>query len=107
MKHPWYASGDLFLPKEIRDFLKIYIIGNDRSLFYISFWSLMHTFSGVLFSFVSNSLQGYLVVHTIWELWQIYIKMTPIDTLRGVIDIFTDTFMGVLGFILFVKRIDV
>jgi len=100
MKHPWYASGDLFLPKQVRNFLETYIVGNDKSLFYISFWSLMHCLSGILFSFVSNSLQDYIVIHTIWEIWQIYIKMTPIDTLRGAIDIFTDTFMGILGFIL-------
>jgi hypothetical protein len=56
--------------------------------------------SGILFAFVSNSLQGYMVVHTIWELWQIHIGMTPIHTLRGAIDIFTDTAMGVIGFVL-------
>jgi hypothetical protein len=100
MKHPWYASGDLFLSKPVRDVLETYLIGDDKSLFYISLWSFMHMLSGVLFSFVSNSLQGYLVIHTIWELWQIYIKMTPIHTVRGAIDIFTDTFMGVLGFTL-------
>jgi hypothetical protein len=100
MKHPWYASGDLFLPKPVRDLLETYIIGNDESLFYISLWSFMHMLSGVIFSFVSNSLQGYIVVHTVWEIWQIYIGMTPAHTLRGVIDIFTDTFMGVAGFLL-------
>lgn len=98
MKHPWYASGDLFLPKQLRNFLETYIIGNNTSLFYISLWSFMHMLSGILFSLVSNSLQGYIVTHTIWELWQIYIGMTPIHTLRGVIDIFTDTTMGIIGF---------
>lgn len=100
MKHPWYASGDLFLPKSVRNLLEIYIIGNDTSLFYISLWSFMHMISGIIFSFISNSLQGYIVTHTLWELWQIYIKMTPIHKLRGAIDIFTDTGMGVIGFII-------
>jgi hypothetical protein len=100
MKHPWYASGDLFLPKIVRNILETYIIGNDTSLFYISLWSFMHMLSGIFFSLFSNSLQGYIVTHTTWELWQIYIKMTPIHKLRGAIDIFTDTFMGILGFIL-------
>lgn len=100
MNTPWYASGDLFLPKSVRTFLETYVIGDDKSLVYISLWSFMHSFSGVLFSFVSDSLQGYIVVHTVWELWQIYIGMTPIHTARGVIDIFTDTFMGILGFLL-------
>lgn len=99
MKHPWYASGDLFLPKPVRNFLETYLIGNDTSLFYISLWSFMHSLSGVLFSLVSNSLGDYIVVHTIWEIWQIHIRMTPIHTLRGAIDIFTDTIMGILGFL--------
>lgn len=101
MKHPWYTSGDLFLPVKIRIILETYIIGNDTSLFYITIWSFIHLFSGVLFSLISNSLQGYIVVHTIWEIWQIYIKMTPIDTLRGVIDVVTDTCMGIIGFVAF------
>lgn len=104
MKHPWYASGDLFLPKEVRNLLETYIIGNDTSLFYITVWSFMHLLSGVLFALVSDSLQGYMVTHTIWEIWQIYIKMTPIHKLRGAIDIFTDTGMGIIGF-LFNKHI--
>jgi len=98
MKSPWYASGDLFLPKEVRNILETYIIGNDTSLVYITLWSFMHSLSGVLFRFVNNSLQDYIVVHTIWELWQIYIGMTPIHTARGVIDIFVDTLMGIIGF---------
>jgi hypothetical protein len=101
MKHPWYASGDLFFPKPIREVLETYLIGNDTSLFYINLWSFMHLLSGVLFSLVSNSsLQDYVVIHTTWELWQIYIKMTPIHTVRGAIDIFTDTIMGIIGFII-------
>jgi hypothetical protein len=99
MKHPWYASGDLFLPKPIRDTLKTYIIGDDTSLFYISLWSFMHALSGFLFAFVSDSLQGYIVIHSIWEIWQLYIGMTPAHTLRGFIDVITDTVMGILGFI--------
>jgi hypothetical protein len=99
MKHPWYASGDLFLPAELRRVLEIYIIGNDSSTFYITIWSFMHLLSGVFFSFISGSLTDYITVHTIWELWQIYIKMTPIHTVRGVIDIFTDTIMGIIGFL--------
>jgi hypothetical protein len=101
MKHPWYASGDLFLPSKVRKVLETYILGNDTSLFYITLWSFVHFISGIVFSFMSDSLQGYLVVHTIWELWQIYIRMTPIARIRGVIDVITDTCMGVLGFVVF------
>jgi hypothetical protein len=100
MKHPWYASGDLFLPKPVRTILETYIIGNDTSVFYITLWSFMHMLSGVLFSFVNNSLVNYVIVHTIWEIWQIYIGMTKINTLRGISDVFVDTIMGMIGFIL-------
>ena len=98
-----YASGDLFLPKSIRNILETYIIGNDKSLFYITLWSFMHLLSGLLFSFVNNSLVNYIIVHTLWELWQIYIGMTRINTLRGMIDVFVDTIMGILGFLLGTK----
>lgn len=104
-KHPWYASGDLFLPKEVRRILETYIIGHETSLVYITLWSFMHMLSGVLFIFVSNSLVDYVIVHTIWEIWQIYIGMTPIHTIRGIIDVFVDTIMGMIGFILAKKYI--
>ncbi len=99
-RHPWYASGDLFLPKNIRKILETYIIGNDTSLFYITLWSFMHMLSGVMYSFVSSSLVNYVIVHTLWEIWQIYIGMTRINTIRAIIDVFVDTIMGVIGFII-------
>lgn len=97
MKHALYASGDLFLPKEVRGILETYLIGNDKSIFYLSLWSFMHMLSGVLYSFVDRSYWNYFLLHTIWELWQLYIGMTPIHTLRGSVDIVTDTVMGLLG----------
>lgn len=97
MKHPLYASGDLFLPREVRQFLETYLIGNAHSVFYLSMWSFMHMLSGIVYSFVDRSYWNYFLLHTIWELWQLYIQMTPIHTLRGVVDIGTDTIMGLLG----------
>ena len=49
----------------------------------------------LLFPFVT--LLGYVGLHTAWELWQVYIGMTPL-TLRGGIDVVVDTLMGVLGY---------
>lgn len=103
MRTAWYASGDLFLPKEVRTILETYIIGNDTSLFYITLWSFMHMLSGFLFRFINNSLVNYIIVHTVWEIWQIYIGMTHVDTLRGKIDVVVDTVMGIIGFI-FAKK---
>lgn len=97
----WFASGDMFLPKSVRRFLETYIIGSDTSLFYISIWSFVHMFTGILFALmVKGPIDMYVWLHTIWEVWQIAIGMTPIHTARGMLDIFTDTAMGVIGVII-------
>ena len=89
-----YRSGDIFLPRKYVDKLDKYIIGNDTSVMYLNYWSLMHLLSGVLFP--SENYLYYFIVHSLWELWQIFIGMTPLN-LRGFIDIIVDTLMGLLG----------
>jgi hypothetical protein len=103
-----YRSGDVFLPLPARVFLETYLIGNDRSLFYITYWSWVHFGSGVLTAWILLSyyprwnfyLTGF-VVHTLWEFWQIFIGMTPWKTLRGQVDIAVDTAMFMLGMVFF------
>lgn len=99
MKRSWmFASGDAFLPKWVRNILETYIIGDDTSYFYISLWSFVHMSTGVVYGYFTKwSVAFYIWLHSIWELWQILIGMTNIDTLRGAIDIVVDTIMGVLG----------
>jgi hypothetical protein len=95
----WFASGDLWLPAEVRSCLTQYIVGSDTSLFYVSIWSLVHMVSGMILGWVTHRpLDWYLWLHTTWEVWQIVIGMTPIHTARGLIDVATDTVMGVVGF---------
>lgn len=112
-KDSWkYRSGDAFLPASTVKFLHQYIVGNDNSLYYINLWHINHFFSGVLFGLfhlylykVSSPLLFYIVIHTLWELWQLFIGMTVAD-LRGVIDILNDTVFGTLGVYLTLKLLE-
>lgn len=92
-----YQSGDVFLPRKYVDMLDTYII--NTPLFYLNVWSFLHLLSGVVFRLVFPKLSvlAYVIGHSLWELWQIYIGMTPL-TLRGGIDVVVDTLMGVLGY---------
>lgn len=99
-----FLSGDLFLPKRVRNVLETYHYGSDRSLVYITNWSLLHVLSGILVGYIL--IQYYpeydyywtgFWVHTIWEIWQILVKNTPYWTLRGRIDVVTDTVVYMLG----------
>jgi len=109
-----YLSGDLFLPKPMREVLERYWIGNDRTIIYITNWSLMHVLSGILTGYIlltyAPSYSYYstgFVIHSAWELWQILVKNTPYHTLRGVVDIGMDTllFMVGMGFTLYLNSI--
>ncbi len=97
-----YKSGDLWLPKPIVDLLHMYIIGDDTTTFFFTIWHIMHFLSGVFFGVVyrffpfPTPFVWYFILHTVWEAWQIFIGMTP-QTLRGAVDIVTDTSMGLLG----------
>ncbi len=103
-KTSWtYRSGDAFLPAPIVNFLHTYIVGNEKSLYYINLWHINHFFSGVFFALFhiyfypfQSPYTTYFVVHTLWALWQLSIGMT-IPNLRGVIDILNDTLFGLLG----------
>ena len=99
-----YRSGDVFLPKPVRDVLQHYWIGSEKSTFYITNWSIVHFLSGIATAYLlaqSKTRENiYLVaflIHTLWELWQIYIGMTPIRTLRGQVDITVDTVLFMIG----------
>lgn len=99
-----YRSGDFFLPKDIVDYLNTYIVGNENSLYYLNYWHINHLLSGVFFAIVHLTLYKfyspfltYLLLHTIWEIWQIFIGMTALD-LRSFIDILNDTFFGSIGY---------
>ena len=97
-----YRSGDFFLNNATKKFLYTYIVGNNTSLIYINYWSILHFLSGVIV-FLGLYLLGIkkyyiiaLLIHTFWEFWQIAIGMTKVD-LRGIIDIMMDTMFFMTG----------
>jgi hypothetical protein len=101
-------SGDLFLPQPIQDFLQTHLIGTPTSLFYITYWSILHLLSGVGTAYV---LQGYFrlqwlsavfigfLIHTAWEAWQVLITRT-LNTQRGKVDTIVDTVLFLTGFLM-------
>lgn len=104
-----YKSGDIFLPKKIRDFLEITIIGCSYKTFYISLWSIVHFLSGILFGFlyiysnyfdINNYYKNHLIFHTIWEIWQVIIGMSKPWKIVGnsnIVDTILDTILYISG----------
>jgi hypothetical protein len=104
-----FLSGDLFLPKRIRSFLETYHMGNDRSILYITNWSLVHFFTGILTAWIlAVHYPGYdtlwtgFLLHTMWEIWQLAVQNTP-WTLRGILDIGMDTLLFMIGFLAYLQ----
>ena len=80
-----------------------------KSLVYINLWHINHFLSGVFFALLhlyfyrfESPFMTYFVVHTLWELWQLFIGMT-IPNLRGILDIGNDTLFGLLGVFLVLR----
>jgi hypothetical protein len=95
--------------KQLQMNLRRYIVGDDKSLFYLWGWSLVHLTWGIyigvgvliyLNAIGSLTLPRYLleclIIHSIWELLQMAIEITPYWKLRGWIDTGVDSaiFMG-------------
>ncbi len=107
-RHPWYPSGDLFLPAKARRFLETELVGRQSDTFYITYWSLIHAVSGLLFGFamfkifavVANYYTIALLIHTCWEMWQVFIGMAHPFALKGkgnIVDIVMDTVLFMAG----------
>ena len=104
-----FLSGDLFLPKSVRRVLEHYYLGSDRSLLYITNWSLVHAVTGVLTAwYLETRYPGYdtlwtgFLLHTLWEIWQLAVRNTP-WTLRGFLDIGMDTLLFLGGFLAYLQ----
>lgn len=93
----FYKSGDAFLPPTVVGFLNTYIVGNDTSIYYINYWSIVHMISGMLFYIINGNVCTAFIIHTLWETWQLAINMTTPGS-RGAIDILNDTLFFMLGF---------
>ncbi len=102
-----YDSGDLFLPKKVKNILESHIYGNYNQSIYITYWSLMHLLSGILSGYIYLYL-GYktkdyywnlFIFHTLWEIWQIVIGMSKPFKIAGKNNIF-DTILDTIFFML-------
>jgi hypothetical protein len=96
-----FHAGDLFLPRTVRDFLYTYIIGSNRTMFYISYWSVLHFISGIIVGLILdkpyNTYTVAFIIHWMWEMLQVVSGMTP-ATGRGFVDFVTDTCMFMGGY---------
>ena len=103
-----YHSGDAFLPESITTILVKNIIGSSKNTFYISGWSLVHLMNGLLFGYLYLHFRYnvryytifFLIVHTLWELWQVFVGMSKPYMLTGpsnIVDTFMDTSIFMFG----------
>lgn len=103
-----YNSGDFFLPKSFIKILDKNIYMSVNNSFYINGWTIIHYFSGLLLGFLYLYLYKNIyfyyyilfIIHTLWELWQIFIGMAKPWKLTGssnLIDTFVDTFFFMFG----------
>jgi len=109
-----YSSGDVFLPDKLKKFLSNDLIGSHHKTFYISIWSIVHLLSGILIGYIiiynNFSKSGILTkeeyylkmfsIHTIWEMWQIFIGMShPLKFVgqSNLVDTIIDTILFMLG----------
>lgn len=103
-----YNSGDFFLPKSIKELLDKSFYMTKNHSFYINGWTFVHYFSGVLvgaiYLYLNKPIHSYyiylLILHTLWELWQVFIGMAKPWKLTGhsnLIDTFVDTIVFMLG----------
>lgn len=113
MKNQWlynmmYDSGDVFLPKKIKQMLEIDLVGSSKKTFYISGWSVIHLISGILLGYfylhfrwdTKMYIYNMFLIHSTWELWQIFIGMSKPYKLTGysnLIDTIMDTIFFMLG----------
>jgi hypothetical protein len=109
-KHSYlYRSGDLFFGSRIRRMLETFLVGSYTSAVYITYWSVLHFVSGMMFAYafeknlLSARRQPYWIglgLHTVWEGWQVLIGMAhPMRTTghNGLVDILMDTGLFMAG----------
>ncbi len=108
LKHMLYNSGDFFLPSSLKHVLDKNIYMSQNYSFYISGWTVVHYLSGMLlgtiYLYLGKPLSFYyymlFIIHTSWELWQVFIGMSKPWCLTGssnLIDTFVDTLVFMFG----------
>jgi hypothetical protein len=108
IKNLLYNSGDAFLPDNIKQLLSYDIIGSHKKTFYISGWSIVHFINGIIFGYLylyfrydkKYYIINLVILHTLWEFWQIIIGMSRPYSLTGrsnLIDTFVDLILFMSG----------
>jgi hypothetical protein len=103
-----YNSGDVFLPEKIKNILGTDLIGTSKKTFYVSGWSIVHLINGIIIGYIylyfkwDSRLYTYklLIIHTMWEFWQMLIGMAKPYKLTGrsnLIDTIMDTIFFMTG----------
>ena len=103
-----YNSGDIFLPEKIKNILGTDLLGNSKKSFYVSGWSIVHFVNGIIIGYLYLYFKGdsrlyifkLLIIHTMWELWQMLIGMSKPYKLTGrsnLIDTVMDTLFFMSG----------
>jgi hypothetical protein len=103
-----YSSGDVFLPEKVKNILGTDLIGSSNKTFYVSGWSIIHLINGLIIGYIYLYFKGgirlytltLLIIHTMWEFWQVLIGMSKPYKLTGrsnLIDIIMDTIFFMLG----------
>ena len=103
-----FSSGEILLPDSVKNPLTANIIGSSKKTFYISGWSIIHIINGLivgfLYLFFNYDIKRYainmLIIHTVWEVWQMLIGMSKPYKLTGsnnLIDTIMDTLLFMLG----------
>jgi hypothetical protein len=112
-----YRSGDVFLPENVITILATDIIGSSKKTFYISGWSIIHFISGILTGYlylyfkydITRYALNMLIIHTLWELWQISIgtsKPYKLTERGNIIDTIVDTLLFMWGAYIILKIIN-
>lgn len=98
-----FRSGDLFFTRRIRNFLETFIYGSYDQSIYVTYWSIMHFISGIICYLILRKYNGVwlkmFVIHSIWEIWQIFIGMSKPLTVVGHNNIF-DTILDTIFFMI-------
>lgn len=102
-----YESGDIFLPKKIKNKLETHIYGSYKDTLYITYWSIIHFISGIIFGYLylyldyseDDFLINMIIIHTIWEIWQFIIGMNKIKYVgkNNIVDSLLDTIFFMFG----------
>lgn len=96
-----WLGGDALWPEPFRTLFYGYLIGDDHSLFYVNYWTVIHFVTGLFLGWwgLVETGWGAFLLHLGWEVWQLVVGATR-ATLRDLLDVLLDTGVFMLGWYL-------